>query len=200
MLKEDIIKEIQRLRDMNLSYQKIADSLNERKISTISGRSKWNKGSVSRMLVIRIDATKNNQAKSNMPNKLNRVKQDSGDELSKVKHQKEELAKELKQVKQTNSDLQNKLNRVKQDSGDELSKVKHQKEELAKELKQVKQTNSDLQNKLNRVKQDTDELSKVKHQREELAKENSENNFPILLLELMKTIIPFYFIHNKYMK
>ena len=161
MLKEDIIKEIQRLRDMNLSYQKIADSLNERKISTISGRSKWNKGSVSRMLVIRIDATKNNQAKSNMPNKLNRVKQDSGDELSKVKHQKEELAKELKQVKQTNSDLQNKLNRV---------------------------------------KQDTDELSKVKHQREELAKENSENNFPILLLELMKTIIPFYFIHNKYMK
>ncbi|KPA13900.1 hypothetical protein MHK_005892 [Candidatus Magnetomorum sp. HK-1] len=118
-----------------------------------------------------MDATKNN-----LPNKLNRAKQDSCDELSKVKHQKKELIKELKQVKQTNSDLKNKLNkvkqanldlgsklnRVKQDTDDELSKVKHQREELTKELKQVKQTNLDLENKLNRVKQNEEDKSKAK--------------------------------------
>ena len=89
MSRQDIAKEIQLLRDKNLSYQKIADTLNERKIGTISGRGKWNKGSVSKVLAVSKD-------------------------VSKVKHHKNDLIMELKQVKQINSDLQNQLNKVKQ--------------------------------------------------------------------------------------
>ena len=46
---QNIIKEIQRLRNQKLSYQKIADIFNERQINTISGRGKWNKGSIIRL-------------------------------------------------------------------------------------------------------------------------------------------------------
>ena len=86
MTKESMIKEIQRLRSKSLSYQKIADNFNKRKIQTISGRGKWGKGSIGRIL-----------SKTNDP----LYTQDTN-KNSQVQHQRNSMLKELNRVKQTN--------------------------------------------------------------------------------------------------
>jgi hypothetical protein len=46
---EDIIRKAHELKARGLSYRKIADALNESGILTISGRGKWQSGSVARL-------------------------------------------------------------------------------------------------------------------------------------------------------
>jgi len=141
MSRNDIIKEIQQLRNQKLSYQKVADSLNERKISTLSGRGKWNKNTVSRLISHNNDKIKASEKKS----------------LIKVKQNKKTLIKELEEVKQQNVELYKQLNKVKQ-KNKTLKEVKHHKERLDKDLISVKQLNSELENELNKVKQTNTEL------------------------------------------
>jgi len=154
MTKESMIKEIQLLRNKNMSYQKIADNLNQRKIKTISGRGKWGKGSIGRLLSKAKDALYTQDTKDN----------------SQIKHQKDHLFKELNKDKQANIDLSNQLNKVKQ-AKESLINLKNQNNSLLNELNKAKQTNADLLNQLNKVKHQNNLLIEVKHQNEELSKE-----------------------------
>ena len=134
MSREDIIKEIRKLRNQKLSYQKIADNFNDRRIATLSGRGKWNKNSIIRLF-----------------------------NSSKVKQNNNQLFKELKQVKQNNIILQNKSNKIngnlidaqnqKEKLVNELNKVKQINTKLIDDLNKLNEENSILHQKLNKVKQ-----------------------------------------------
>jgi len=135
MSKNNIINEILQLRNQKLSYQKIADNLNERQISKIKGHGKWNRNEVSRIV----------------SNKNDELKILDEKDLTKVLQDKKFLIIELDKVKQINTSL----NEIKHDNDKlaiELISVKQQNSELQKELNKVKLKNKELYDRLNKVK------------------------------------------------
>ena len=167
--KEKVKNKIFELKEKGLSYEKIAEKLNKAKISTISGKGKWHRMSVSRLYIEEVEnqvkrvelelETIQNEVKKQKKEKRNLLKEVYLVKQNKEKKDKEELnkmenlKKEVKQVKQDNIEikeellkshnlnikLENELNKVKQDNKKILSKVKQSDKQLVEKSAKVKQ-------------------------------------------------------------